>query len=426
MYRQNLSAGSGLMQADWQSSTLGATDSGYWGAAATASLASDVGTGSAVAGGDLAFGSATLMANEAGLGTSYAEAGMASATPYTETASETAVVGATFAGGFDSVYGYGLVDAAAAVSQALSLYRHTFPDVDNLREMTWGNDAVNAPEVWQQGYTGHGIVVAVIDDGVDINHEDLQQNIWRNPYEIENNGIDDDANGYVDDIYGWNFGIGEYNNDVRPGGPNNDHGTHVAGTIAAANNGIGMTGVAYNAQIMALRMGTGNEEGGFVNAGNLAEAIRYAVDNGARVINMSLGWTDSAELRAAFAYAADHHVITITSAGNASEPAPGVPANYAVDYGISVGAVDRFGQIADFSNWAGTNPHMQHVVAPGVEVYSTLPDNAYGYKDGTSMAAPHVAGVVALMLSANPYLTASDVREILTSTAMDPTDMSVF
>jgi subtilisin family serine protease len=319
--------------------------------------------------------------------------------------------------GFNSTYGYGLVNSASAVARAIG--QATFSNVADLGGNNWGNDMVNAPEAWARGYTGQGVTVAVIDSGVDINHEDLRNNIWRNTREIAGNGIDDDNNGYVDDINGWNFGSGQNNNNVLPGTTSSGqaHGTHVAGTIAAANNGIGVTGVAYNSQIMAIRMGDVDSSGRFTNAGNLASAIRYAVDNGARVINMSLGWSDSTALRDALAYAASRNVITVSSAGNSSLSSPGTPAQYATDYGFSVGAVDSSRVIASFSNRAGTDSRMQHVVAPGVSIRSTMPGNTYGNMSGTSMAAPHVAGVVALMLSANPNLTHAQVRDILTSSA---------
>jgi Subtilase family/Bacterial pre-peptidase C-terminal domain len=316
---------------------------------------------------------------------------------------------------FNATYGYGLVNAAAAVAQARNL--PVFANVPNLGGQNWGNDLVNAPEVWAQGYTGQGITVAVIDSGVDITHPDLSSNIWVNRREIANNGIDDDRNGYIDDVYGWNFGVGQNNNDVSPGTPYNDHGTHVAGTIAAVRNNIGVTGVAPNAKIMALRLGDVGESGSFVNAGSLATAIRYAVNNGARVINLSLGWTNSVELREALTYAASRNVIVISSAGNTSIDSPGNPGSYAIDYGITVGAVDLQRRIANFSNRAGTDSRMHYVVAPGLKIYSTLPGRRYGFMDGTSMAAPHVAGVVALMLSANPTLTSAQVRQILTRTA---------
>ncbi|EKV02296.1 subtilisin-like serine protease [Leptolyngbya sp. PCC 7375] len=324
---------------------------------------------------------------------------------------------------FSNVYGYGLVNAADAVARALG-QATSLPDVANLGGNNWGLDLVNAPEAWARGYNGDGVVVAVIDSGVDINHADLRDNIWVNTDEIPNNGVDDDGNGYIDDINGWNFGVGQNNNNVLPG--TNDsgqgHGTHVAGTIAAANNGVGVTGVAHESSIMAIRMG--DVSGGrFLNAGNLAQAIRYAVDNGADVINMSLGWTDSPEIQAALAYAASNNVITVSASGNGDAngnglPFPGNPARYATQYGISVGAVDINQDIARFSNRPGNNSDLQHVVAPGVRVYSTTPNNTYGFSSGTSMATPHVAGVVALMLDANPNLTHAQVRQILADSSV--------
>lgn len=325
---------------------------------------------------------------------------------------------------FSNVYGYGLVNAATAVARAAG-QTSPFPNVADLGGNSWGLDMVNAPEAWARGYTGDGVVVAVIDSGVDINHADLQGNIWRNSGEIANNGIDDDGNGYIDDVNGWNFGSGQNNNNVLPGTNERGqgHGTHVAGTIAAANNGIGMTGVAHDAQIMAIRMG--DVAGGrFTNPGSLADAIRYAVNNGADVINMSLGWTDSPELQSALAYAASNNVITVSAAGNGDRsgnglPSPGNPAQYATQYGISVGAVDINQDIARFSNRAGSNSALQHVTAPGVSVYSTQPNDTYGFSSGTSMAAPHVAGVIALMLDANPNLTHAQVRQILTDSSVN-------
>ena len=325
---------------------------------------------------------------------------------------------------YNSSYGYGLVNAAAAVADALG--QSPFADVPNLGGNNWGNDLVNAPEAWAHGYTGQGVVVAVIDSGVDITHEDLVNNIWTNSGEIAGNNIDDDGNGYIDDIHGWNFGVGQNNNNVMPGTTTSGqgHGTHVAGTIAAMNNGIGATGVAYNAEIMAIRMGDVSDDGYFTNGGSLGDAIRYAVNNGANVINMSLGWSDSTDLGNALAYAASHNVVVVSAAGNSGLSSPGVPASYATQHGIAVGAVDSTKTMAYFSNRAGSDSNMQYVVAPGVSVYSTLPGNTYASWDGTSMASPHVAGVAALILSANPNLTAAQVEHIITETA-NPTGITV-
>jgi subtilisin family serine protease len=316
---------------------------------------------------------------------------------------------------FSNTHGYGLIDAATAVATAVGKSR--FSDVADIGGNQWNNDMVNAPESWAQGYTGEGVTVAVIDSGVDINHSDLRDSIWENTDEILGDGIDNDNNGYIDDRYGWNFGIGQNNNNVTPGTfiVAQDHGTHVAGTIAAANDGIGTTGVAYNANIMPIRLGDVSFAGKFTNPGNLSQAIRYAVDNGANVINMSIAWDDpDGSVRSALDYAASRNVIAVMAAGNNSKPSPNIPASYATEYGISVGSVASDGRISSFSHRAGTDSRMHHVMAPGEGIYSSGFLGKWWSKSGTSMATPHVAGVVALMLDANPNLTHAQVREILT------------
>lgn len=324
---------------------------------------------------------------------------------------------------FNSAYGYGLVNAAKAVAWAAGYYPNALPEVANLGGFNWNNDLVKAPEAWSWGVKGRGITVAVIDSGVDITHADLSGNIWRNSREIAGDGLDNDRNGYVDDIFGWNFGLGQNNNNVLPGtaDSNQSHGTHVAGTIAAMQNSFGTTGVAPEAKIMAIRMGNIQTDragrASFSNSGNLAEAIRYAVNNGAKVINMSLSFSETPEILGALAYAASRNVITVSSSGNNRAASPNFPAKYATAYGIAVGAIDANGRVGSFSNRAGQDSRTQFVVAPGVDVWSTMPNNSYDKMQGTSMAAPHVAGVVALMLSANPSLTHAQIRYILTASA---------
>lgn len=310
------------------------------------------------------------------------------------------------AGGFNSTYGYGLVNAAAAVAQSIG--QTPFAPVSDMGH-SWSNNLVNAPEVWARGYTGRGVVVAVVDTGVDYTHSDLSANIWRNTREISGNGIDDDGNGFVDDVRGWNFANGNNNTmDV------NGHGTHVAGTIAAKNDGTGMTGVAYNAQIMPVKV-LGNDGSG-TNL-SVARGIRYAADNGADVINLSLGGGYSSDVESAIAHAVSKGAIVVMAAGNEGAPRPSNPASLAIQYGVSVGAIDRNGNLASFSNRAGTDSRMQHIVAPGVNILSTMPGGRYQSLNGTSMATPHVAGVVALMRQANPTLTDSQTRQILTGSA---------
>jgi Subtilase family len=311
---------------------------------------------------------------------------------------------------YSSLNGYGLVNAAAAVAKAIG--QPTFGDVPDLGDIGWGTDLIKAPEVWAKGYTGQGVVVAVLDTGVDHNHLDLNANIWTNNREIPDNGIDDDANGYIDDFYGWNF-TDNNNNTLDVYG----HGTHVAGTIAAVNNDFGVTGIAYNAKIMPVKV-LGDDNKGTYAA--IAQGIYYAVNNGAKVINMSIaGTVGDAGLEAALKYANSQGVIVVMAAGNSGDSTPLYPAYYATNWGLAVGAVDSNNNLANFSNRAGTDSKMAYVTAPGVTVYSTLPNGTYGFYNGTSMSAPHVAALAALILSANGNLTASQVREIITRTAVN-------
>lgn len=308
---------------------------------------------------------------------------------------------------YNSKNGFGTINAGKAVSEAAGQSPYT--DVPAIGGNNWGADLIKAPTVWNNGYTGQGVVVAVLDTGVDYNHQDLKNNIWTNTKEIAGNGIDDDGNGYVDDVRGWNFDSN--NNNVLD---DYGHGTHVAGTIAGENNGIGVTGIAYNAKIMPIKVLDENGSGSY---SAIAKGIYYAVDNGARVINLSLGGYFSNEtLKAALEYASSKNVIVVMAAGNDGDSSPAYPARYANNYGIAVGAVDKNNQLADFSNRSGAS-ELAYVTAPGVDIYSTLPNNQYGNYNGTSMATPHVTGVVALMLSANPSLTENQVRNILTKTA---------
>ena len=314
-------------------------------------------------------------------------------------------------GNYNSNNGYGLINGAAAVARATG--QNTFTDVPNLGGNNWGADLVKAPEVWAHGYTGQGVVVAVVDTGVDYNHEDLRNNIWTNTNEIAGNGIDDDGNGYIDDNYGWNFS-GNNNNTLDING----HGTHVSGTIAGENNNYGVTGIAYDAKIMPVKVLNDSGSGSY---SSISKGIRYAVDNGANVINLSLGGASANRtLESAINYASSKGVIVVMAAGNDGDSLPDYPARYAYKSGIAVGAVDRNNNMPDFSNRSGTN-EISYVTAPGVKVYSSVPNNQYATYNGTSMATPHVAGVVALMLSANPNLTDAQVRQIVTETAENTT-----
>lgn len=337
---------------------------------------------------------------------------------------------------FNSLFGYGLVDAAAAVAAATGKPLDAADPLTSAAKFNNIGDlnAIDVAPAWKAGYTGKGVVVAVLDSGVDLSHPDLSSNIWRNPKEIPGNGIDDDGNRFIDDVNGWDF----VDNDANPSSDlkdsEQDHGTHLAGIIGAKRNGIDinspnntleMNGVAYEAQIMPVRVAG---FGGRSQSDNVAAGIFYAVDNGAKVINMSFGSQfANPEEREALEYAKRSGVVVVMAAGNDRDKLnpsePNFPAFYAFDnLGIAVGAVTTFPgkQVTTFSNPAGSIP-TNFVVAPGHNVLSTVPMRpgkvGYDFKQGTSMAAPYVAGVVALMLQANPNLTPDQILEILTATA---------
>lgn len=287
-----------------------------------------------------------------------------------------------------------------------------FPDVPDLRGFNnWHLNAVNAPEVWAQGYTGDDVLVAVVDTGVDLDHPDLVSNIYVNPGEIVGNGIDDDGNGFVDDINGWDFTTNTNDsNDI------NGHGTHVAGIIAAASNGFGATGVAYDATILPVQVLGDNGSG---SNRSVANGIRYAVDVGADIINLSLGGGFSSVIRSAIRYAELNDVLVVAASGNDSAATPGYPARFSGEFSntLSVGAFDSNERLAGFSNRVGNSGAVQ-VDAPGVSIYSTYPDR-YARLSGTSMAAPNAAAVAALALSADPDLSAAQLRTLIVNGAQE-------
>lgn len=326
----------------------------------------------------------------------------------------------------------------------------------------WGIKKINCEPAWDVSL-GDGVVVAVIDTGLDYNHEDISSNVWVNTAEDINgngrfdnwpsteqqggvfgdlDGLDDDSNGKVDDVIGWDFCT--YGGNVPDNNPMDDmgHGTHVSGTIAAVgNNGIGVIGIAPNARIMAVK-GLGSQGTGY-NA-DLASCIRYAADNGADILNFSWGaYNFDSVTESAVAYADSLGCITVAAAGNNGydilvlnnhfEPAvlPGV---------IAVAATDNSDQRASFSNYGSP----VDLAAPGVDILSlraagtdlyagssgytpgqnfvpAYDSNAKYYRaNGTSMACPHVAGAAALILSAHPAFSKNQVERVLENTSYLP------
>jgi len=277
-----------------------------------------------------------------------------------------------------------------------------------------GNVDIDAPEAWESGVGGPAVTVAVIDTGVDYAHEDLARNMWRNPGEIPGNGIDDDANGYVDDVYGYDF----CNGDADPM-DDHGHGTHCSGTIGAVgNNGIGVAGVCWNVKIMALKFLDASGDGSTADA---ISCIEYAVEKGARVLSNSWGGGDYEQaLKDAIDAAGAAGVLFVAAAGNDygndNDASPAYPASYDSDNIISVMSVDSSGEMSDFSNYGATTVDL---AAPGSYILSCQPGGSYQYMSGTSMATPHVSGACALLLSLNSGASCQQVKSALMETTDD-------
>jgi subtilisin family serine protease len=302
--------------------------------------------------------------------------------------------------------------AALAASLATASRAAAFEPSDALQGEQWAvapGAIFNLPGAWQLSQ-GAGVVVAVVDSGMRLDHPDLAPNVWTNFGEIPGNGVDDDHNGYVDDVHGIDLTSNSRGQNLSDGF---GHGTHVSGTIAAAANGRGVVGVAFKAKLMVVRV-LGDDGGG--STGAVAEGIRYAAANGARVINLSLETNvNDPRMTSAVEAAGAANALVVASAGNSGidvDNHPTFPAAIPAPNVVAVAATGPTAgrSLADFSNYGRlTIP----VAAPGVDVISTSRTGGYEYKSGTSMAAPHVAGVAALMAGVAPQLTAAELRGIL-------------
>lgn len=291
---------------------------------------------------------------------------------------------------------------------------------------------LNIPEAWRSYPLSKGetrtVVIAVIDTGVDYRHPDLKDQMWVNTNEIPENGIDDDGNGYIDDIHGWDF----YNDDASichyvetdsgytaDPDDNDNHGTHIAGIIAAtANNSIGIAGVAsnVNVQIMSLKIHGGSSSSGTV--ANAIKAIRYAETMGADICNLSWGTLNySQTLELAIR---ESSMLFVTAAGNNginTNSTPMFPASLRLPNLISVAYIDNNGILAHDSNYGLSTVD---IAAPGKDIFSTLV-GGYGYSGGTSMAAPHVTGLAAMMYAYQENVYPAQVKELIVNT-MTPLD----
>jgi subtilisin family serine protease len=298
------------------------------------------------------------------------------------------------------------------------LYEQVAVPNDPLYPQLWGLRKISGPDAWDITTGDPSIVIADTDTGADYNHEDLSDNVWVNQGEICNNGIDDDNNGYIDDCIGWNF----FNNNNDPidvtslGG---GHGSNTAGIMGAVgNNGIGVTGVMWNAQIMLLKMGNGTFPSTAV-----VPAIDYAWYNGARIINASWGSRGySQSIFDAIQRANDAGVLFVAAAGNNgtnNDVIPFYPANFNIPNIISVANTTQFDLLRTGSVPSNWGPNTVHLAAPGTDILSTYPGNRYVAYVGTSQAAPHVAATAGLILSINPFLGPPDVKNIILS-SVDP------
>ncbi|PIU00203.1 MAG: hypothetical protein COT74_04510 [Bdellovibrionales bacterium CG10_big_fil_rev_8_21_14_0_10_45_34] len=293
------------------------------------------------------------------------------------------------------------IDVPKTFSEASILSTQNSPD-----DAFWGVKNIEVEHVWSKGFYGQGVVVAVVDSGVDLTHPNLVGRIFTNTAELNGKeGVDDDGNGYVDDIYGYNFA------DRNPTNVDEaEHGTHVAGVIAANHDNNFVRGVAPQATILPAD---------FMSAvsGSTAssiEAIDYSVKMGANIINASWGGPGcSAELKRTIEALAEKNVLFVTAAGNEGlnlEYYDVYPAKYNLSNQITVGALGTIHLRTWFSNFG--NP--VDVLAPGERIISTVP-GGFSRQDGTSMAAPFVSGIAALYLSKYPQMKVSDLREKIVS-----------
>ena len=261
------------------------------------------------------------------------------------------------------------------------------------------------------------VIVALIDTGVDITHPELSGSIWTNTGEIPGDGIDNDGNGYIDDVYGWNF----YDNNAQVfTGADDNHGTHSAGTIAAARNGVGTVGICDPAYVKIMVIKTLGTSSGVGTVSNVVKAIRYAQANGASICNLSFGTMKySEELYQAIK---DSGMLFIVAAGNGDasgngysiDEQPMYPARFELDNIISVANLRFDGQLDRASNYGVRSVDL---AAPGNYILSTITGNDYAYMSGTSMAAPMVTGTAAMLYSCDASLSLMDVRNRILQSA---------
>ncbi|WP_226536218.1 S8 family serine peptidase [Fictibacillus halophilus] len=273
---------------------------------------------------------------------------------------------------------------------------------------------INVEAAWAKTKGSSSLVIGVIDTGIDINHPDLKDKIWVNTGETPNDGIDNDKNGYIDDVNGWNFY--DKNNRLFIRGEEDYHGTHVAGTIAAKANNMGVIGVAPNVKIMPLKFI--GPWGGYESDAILA--IEYAKSKGVKILNNSWGGGENAQaLKDAIKSSGTLFIAAAGNDGMNTDTSPMYPAAYDLPNILSVASVNNTGNLSFFSNYGSKSVD---VAAPGEGILSTVPiwdedySTAYEYLDGTSMATPHVSGIAALVKSVNPTYSPAQIKDAIMRT----------
>tara|TARA_B100000427_G_scaffold285351_1_gene258741 strand:- start:1643 stop:3067 length:1425 start_codon:yes stop_codon:yes gene_type:complete len=287
----------------------------------------------------------------------------------------------------------------------------------------WNMRMIQFDDIFPNITGNSDVIITVIDSGIDLDHPDLVEAIWTNANEIPNNSIDDDNNGYVDDIYGWNF-----INDTNDIDDDNNHGTHVAGiAVAKANNQLGIAGVCSGCTVMSLKAA---DQNGDLTSTSISNALSYAIDNGSSIINLSFGAhqayvSQEMLIKNSIDIALANNCLVIAAAGNFAQNIdtnPFIPASY--DGVIAVAAVNESGLFADnYSNYG----NRIDISAPGgsgigdseQDIFSTFPNSTYDFLHGTSMAAPHIAGIIGLLVSVYPDISPTDVKDTLFNSAND-------
>lgn len=289
---------------------------------------------------------------------------------------------------------------------------------------------IKAPSAWDLNQGSTGVVIGIIDSGIDLNHPDLAANLWTNADEIPNNGVDDDSNGYIDDYYGWDFVSNDNTPEPVPGSGSNDgvsHGTHVAGIASAVtNNGVGVAGVGWKCKVMAVKILSSSGSGTTSRALN---GMQYAVDNGAQIINCSFGGGYSTSNDTIIDYIHALGGLVVAAAGNENkdidaDPQSPISNDRSNNRVLGVASSDHNDVKSTFSNYGAT---YVDISAPGSLIYSTLFNNGsasfstdYGLESGTSMSTPIASGAAALLKSYNSSLTSTQIIELIRNNSDDP------